>query len=75
MTNLDDDADTDGDGIVDTLDNCPGSANPEQAARTATAAATPATTARSAPNADQADGDGDGVGDACETVPPQASSN
>ena len=37
---------------------------------TATASPTRATTARRSANADQADGDKDGVGDACELLPP-----
>jgi len=44
-TNQDNDTDTDSDGIVDALDNCPLIAN-----------------------ADQADSNGNGTGDACETI-------
>ncbi|MFP2960431.1 lamin tail domain-containing protein [Myxococcus sp. 1LA] len=47
------DADKDGDGVVDTIDNCPAIFNP----------------VRPMDNGKQADSDGDGIGDACDPCP------
>lgn len=49
-------ADTDGDGVVDSIDNCPNIFNP----------------IRPMDNGKQADSDGDGIGDACDSCPLEA---
>ncbi|ATB45325.1 lamin tail domain-containing protein [Corallococcus macrosporus] len=50
------DADKDGDGVVDTIDNCPAIFNP----------------VRPMDNGKQADSDADGIGDACDSCPLEA---
>ncbi|MBI1298389.1 hypothetical protein GC175_25930 [bacterium] len=58
--------DTDGDGICDNVDNCPTTANPDQADMDGDGVGDACDNCISTPNADQADTDGDGVGDACD---------
>lgn len=67
--------DSDGDGIVDSEDNCPGIANPDQLESETLCDATfctpdgigdPCDNCPMAYNPDQADSDGDGNGDACD---------
>ena len=74
--------DSDGDGIPDTRDNCPGTQNPDQADADGDGIGDACDSADGdsdgdgvadaedncpdTPNADQADADGDGIGDECE---------
>ena len=58
-------ADSDGDGIPDTTDNCPAVANPDQADTDTDGVGDACDNCPSVPNPDQADGNGDGIGDTC----------
>ena len=59
-------ADTDGDGIIDTDDNCPLTANAGQEDVDMDMVGDVCDNCPDIPNADQADSDGDGVGDLCD---------
>jgi hypothetical protein len=59
-------ADQDGDGIIDSADNCPATSNPAQTDSDADGLGDACDNCPVTPNADQADTDGDGVGDACD---------
>lgn len=61
-----DTTDTDGDGVGDTLDNCPLLANPEQLDSDGDGIGDSCDNCAQTPNPDQSDGDGDGFGDACD---------
>lgn len=62
--------DSDGDGIADASDNCPGVANPDQYDEDADAVGDACDNCPHVANPDQAaDADGDGVGDACDPRP------
>jgi hypothetical protein len=58
--------DTDGDGILDTEDNCPTVPNPDQRDGDRDGLGDACDNCPEKPNPDQADQDGNGVGDACE---------
>jgi hypothetical protein len=58
--------DADGDGIQDSLDNCPAVANPGQADADADGVGDACDNCPDLANPDQADADGDGQGDVCE---------
>jgi len=58
--------DIDGDGILNTADNCPEVANPDQADSDGDGVGDACDNCLDTPNPDQADSDGDGVGDACD---------
>jgi M6 family metalloprotease-like protein len=58
--------DKDGDGIVDSLDNCPSIPNPDQADGDHDGAGDLCDNCPSTPNSNQADIDHDGIGDACD---------
>ncbi len=58
--------DTDGDGIIDLLDNCPLVSNPGQLDTDGDGVGDACDNCPSASNADQADMDGDTIGDACD---------
>jgi subtilisin family serine protease len=58
--------DSDGDGVPDSSDNCPGTANASQADGDGDGVGDVCDNCVGTPNPSQADGDGDGVGDACE---------
>jgi hypothetical protein len=60
--------DSDGDGVLDGVDNCPTTYNPDQADRDHDGIGDVCDNCRRVANASQADSDGDNVGDACETV-------
>ncbi|KAA3632253.1 MAG: hypothetical protein DWP97_11340, partial [Calditrichaeota bacterium] len=61
--------DTDGDGIVDSLDNCPSVANPIQADADGDAVGDLCDNCPSDSNPAQTDTDGDGDGDVCDVCP------
>jgi hypothetical protein len=61
--------DSDGDGVLDLLDNCPDVANPTQLDSDGDGLGNPCDDCIHVANADQADVDGDGVGDACDLCP------
>jgi hypothetical protein len=63
------DADADGDGIIDALDNCPSVANPDQADTDRDTIGNACDNCPQVFNPDQADADGDGIGDACDNCP------
>ncbi len=58
--------DTDGDGVCDSDDNCPATANPNQADADGDGVGDACDNCRDVANPDQRDTDGDGVGDACQ---------
>ncbi len=58
--------DGDGDGVLDSSDNCPSVPNPDQADADADGRGNACDNCPSAANPDQADGDSDGVGDLCD---------
>lgn len=58
--------DSDGDGIPDTLDNCPGTYNPDQLDTDGDGVGDVCDNCPSTPNADQADLNQNGIGDVCE---------
>jgi hypothetical protein len=63
--------DTDGDGIHNVCDNCPGAPNPAQADGDDDTVGDLCDNCVSAPNPDQAELDGDELGDACDNCPGQ----
>jgi uncharacterized repeat protein (TIGR01451 family)/CSLREA domain-containing protein len=62
-------ADSDGDGIPDALDNCPTTANPDQADADGDGRGDACDNCPTTANPDQADADSDGRGDACDNCP------
>ncbi len=62
-------ADTDGDGIVDSQDNCPYVYNPDQADRDGDGIGDACDNCPTVKNPDQKDTDGDGTGDVCDPTP------
>lgn len=64
-------ADSDGDGVVNTADNCPLVVNPQQYDEDGDQRGDACDNCPHLANADQADGDGDAVGDACDPRPNQ----
>lgn len=62
-------ADSDGDGVVNSLDNCPNTANPDQADADSDGLGDVCDNCPATANPTQADWDGDGIGDACD--PPE----
>ena len=62
-------ADTDGDGIQDSDDNCPAVPNPSQLDADGDGRGDACDNCPALSNPDQADVDGDGVGDACDNCP------
>lgn len=61
--------DADGDGITDSLDNCPTVPNPGQEDGDGDGVGDACDSCPAVPNPGQADSDGDGVGDACDNCP------
>jgi hypothetical protein len=61
--------DRDGDGVIDTTDNCPDVANADQADEDGDAVGNACDNCPATANADQANSDGDGVGDVCDPEP------
>ncbi|HEX4823004.1 MAG TPA: thrombospondin type 3 repeat-containing protein [Candidatus Polarisedimenticolaceae bacterium] len=61
--------DTDGDGFLDSVDNCPGISNPSQADADSDGVGNPCDNCPTVSNASQADENGDGIGDACSAIP------
>jgi hypothetical protein len=64
-------ADSDSDGVLDGMDNCPYVSNPFQADYDADGSGDACDNCPYIPNVDQADADNDGIGDACDTVAAQ----
>jgi len=62
-------SDTDGDGISDSSDNCPSTANADQADTDADDLGDTCDNCPNAANPAQQDGDGDGIGNACDNCP------
>jgi hypothetical protein len=60
-------ADSDGDGIFDSQDNCPEVPNPGQENNDNDSHGDACDNCPNVDNEDQADTDGDGIGDACDT--------
>jgi HYR domain/Beta-propeller repeat/Thrombospondin type 3 repeat len=60
------DTDSDGDGVADCIDNCPTTANPDQADADGDGVGDACDNCRNHANPGQEDGDHDGVGDACD---------
>ena len=58
--------DADGDGVADALDNCPRTANADQADADGDGVGDACDNCRFTANPDQADSDGDGIGNACD---------
>lgn len=65
-------ADTDGDELLDAVDNCPTTANTDQADRDGDARGNVCDNCSYLRNADQSDVDGDSIGDACDPHPVDA---
>jgi hypothetical protein len=65
-------ADTDGDGIIDIMDNCPRVANPDQRDTDGDGVGDDCDNCVFKPNPDQTDGDNDLIGDACDLCPVSA---
>lgn len=63
-------ADTDGDGVADATDNCPGVANAGQTDTDGDGRGDACDNCPTVANPSQADSDGDGLGDACPFTPP-----
>ena len=61
--------DSDGDGIPDTIDNCPHTPNHQQQDADSDGIGDACDNCPNAANVDQKDTDGDGVGDACDNCP------
>jgi hypothetical protein len=66
--------DSDGDGVIESQDNCPTVANPDQADSDGDGVGNLCDNCPSVSNPLQADTDGDGVGDACEVAAPRVCS-
>jgi hypothetical protein len=64
--NQDCDGDSDGDGVLGVEDNCPNSANADQADADGDGVGDACDNCPATPNPDQLDTDGDGLGDACD---------
>jgi len=67
--------DRDGDGVVDSADNCPNKANPDQADTDGDGIGDACDNCPNIANADQKDTDGDGVADACDNCPTVANAD
>ena len=67
--------DTDGDNIVDTEDNCPANANPNQEDGDSDGIGDACDNCPTNANPNQEDGDSDGIGDACDNCPANANPN
>jgi len=67
--------DTDGDGVADSLDNCPSTPNPNQADTDGDGRGDACDNCPSTPNSNQSDIDGDGRGDVCDNCPSTPNSN
>jgi hypothetical protein len=67
--------DVDGDGVIDSADNCPGVPNADQADFDADLLGNACDNCPSVANQGQADGDSDGVGDACDNCPSVANAD
>lgn len=65
--------DTDNDGISDSLDNCPNTANPDQIDTDSDGKGDNCDNCPLIANSDQADSDSNGIGDACESPSPSPS--
>jgi Thrombospondin type 3 repeat len=61
--------DSDGDGVCDADDNCPATANPNQADADGDGVGDVCDNCPEVANPGQEDSDGDGIGDACEDIP------
>ena len=68
-------ADRDGDGVPDSIDNCPNTPNPNQADADGDHVGDACDNCPSVANPSQADTDGDKVGDACDNCPGTANAN
>jgi thrombospondin type 3 repeat protein len=68
-------ADADNDGIEDSIDNCPNTANVDQADTDKDGVGDACDNCPQDSNAGQADADGDGVGDACDNCPALANAD
>ena len=66
--------DTDGDGVPDASDNCPTTANANQADADGDGVGDACDNCPNTVNANQLDSDGDGTGDACQSTPPPPAS-
>ncbi|HCU24728.1 MAG TPA: hypothetical protein DF383_06905 [Deltaproteobacteria bacterium] len=64
-----DSADSDGDGALNVVDNCPDISNPSQSDTDADGVGDLCDNCPATPNSDQLDSDGDGQGDACPCAP------
>ncbi len=62
-------SDVDRDGLLDSLDNCPLTPNPDQADADGDGVGDACDNCPTVPNPDQKDSDGDGLGDACDLCP------
>lgn len=62
-------SDSDGDGVCDQLDNCFGTANPDQADSDGEGIGNACDNCPNTFSFDQGDGDGDGIGDVCDACP------
>ena len=67
--------DTDGDGILDNVDNCPNIPNADQADNDGDVVGNVCDNCPSVSNANQQDSDGDGIGDACDNCPAVANAD
>ena len=65
-------SDGDGDGVLDSADNCPGTANADQADADADAAGDACDNCANDSNPDQSNADQDSLGDACDACPQDA---
>ncbi|WP_202983563.1 DUF6701 domain-containing protein [Ferrimonas lipolytica] len=71
----DDRTDTDGDGIIDELDNCPLTANTDQLDSDGDGIGDVCDNCPSTANTDQLDSDADGIGDVCDNCPSTANTD
>lgn len=62
--------DTDGDGIIDALDNCPAVSNPDQIDQDSDSVGDVCDNCPLISNTNQLDSNGNGIGDACEAITP-----